>query len=313
MSFKTIRAKCIARTGSTATDLSYMNRLINDAAEELYRSDDLVGSTKEFICAIPATDTKIMALPYYIQEIRGIRWYDSGFQIVQNDKNTRYQNNGRGIHMLNWRDLDMSPLQLQILNASTLILSIPIGETETISISIVGSTPNSARIEEIVTIPVGELEVETVNDFDNVFSITKQKVNKYNISVSDAEGNVLAEIPNNELTSRYKLIQIRDDRVIGVTALNSGVEVLYKEKFNPMVNDNDQFLDGRYDDAIYWKFLEHWFSTQDGKEDDALMSRSKCSEILMQIGQDNTATKDKYIQAAPNPFYAMMGKSLTRW
>lgn len=312
MSLKTIRAKVIARTGNTAVDLSYTNRLINDASEEIYRTDDLVGATKELLLAIPATDTKLLALPAYVQEIRGIRWYDSGFTIRQNTIHARFQNDGNGIKLLNWRDLGMSPLQLQIANASTIVFSIPLVDTASVMLSVVGSTPNSSRVEETLTIPAGSLEVETAGNFDQIFSITKTASSLYDITATDADGNVLTLIPNNELSPKYKIIQIRDDRIVGQIE-DCGVEILYKDKFVPMVSDNDQFLDGRYDDAIYWKFLEHWYSTQEGKEEDSILARAKCDEIMQQIAQDSTVAKDKYIQYGPNPFYNLFGSSYTRY
>jgi hypothetical protein len=310
MSLKTITQKVRARTGTNESP--YLTRLINDAAEELYRADDLVGANKELLVKIPSIGTKIMAFPHYVHEIRGLRYYYSMVTIKQNMVEGRYANDNAGIKLDNWRDLGTSPLMVQITNASTLTFSIPMVESEDIVISVVGSTPNSSRLEEKVTIKAGNLSVETSANFDKVQSLTKLAPNTYNITVTDAEDTELTIIPNNEICSCYKIIQIRDDKFTGQLE-NSGIEVLYKEKFVPLVNDSDTFLDGRYDDAIYWKFLEAWYSTQDGKGQESLMCHAKSDEIVKQIARDCNTAKDLSMQFAPCQYYNMFGQSWAQY
>jgi hypothetical protein len=314
MSLLTIRQKCLTRTGSnkdaSSNDFALLNRLINDAAEEVYRSDDLNGALKEELIAIPSVNSKMLAFPAYMFEIRAMRWYDSMTIIKLRTIHARFQNDNYGIKLEDWRDIGYSPLQQQITNASTLKFTIPLAELSDIKISVVGKTPNSSRIEEIVTIATGSLEVETVNDFEEVVSITKSRVTNYNITVEDAEENELALIPNNELQSRYKIVQIRDDKFSGQQE-NCGIEVLYKEKFVPMVNNSDTFLDGSYDEAIYWKFLEYWYSTHEGKAQEALMSMQKSAEIVEQVRNNANLNKDMQIQFGENRFYNMFGRSYT--
>lgn len=307
MSLQSIRAKVISRTLtsiSNAAELTYLNRLINDAVEDIYRVNDLVGSIQEQIIYWADLDSKMLSLPHYILEIRGLRWYEGGSQIVMQTPHARYQTNGYGQSSLNWREVGQSALSRQITNASTLTFTLPLAETVAVVITVIGQTPNSTRLAEEVTIPAGSLSVDTVNDFVLVKTISKEDTNTYDIAITDADGVSLGSIPNTELKSQYKVIQVNDDRLLNPTQL-SGVEILFKRRLTPLVEDLDEVLDGRYDEAIYWKCISNWYSTQDDKAQEAILSLQQAKAIMEQVATEYGATKEQNLQFDYNKCYGL--------
>src|SRR5205823_97903 len=110
---------------------------------------------------------------------------------------------------------------------STLIFKFPapLIDNEDVTIRVIGKTPNSYRTEEALTIAAGQTEIESENDYEEIYSITKDAPNKYNIKVYDANEIELAEIPNSELSPKYTIIQVLDDNIEGATQ-TSGVEIM---------------------------------------------------------------------------------------
>lgn len=303
MSYSSIKAKCIAVSG--IKDDLFAKRLVNDAAREVYESADLKGSLKEAIIYFSDTDTKLFSIPFYMQNIRAARWYGSQAKIQITDIAPRFQDYSWGLDLLDWREIGESTLNVQVDNASTLRFVLPIEETEAVTITVVGKTPNSERLSETVTIAAGTLEIETANDFVIApVSITKNRTTTYDINILDADGDVVGKIPNHQLVSRYVIYQVRDDSIQGMPEI-SGVEILYKEQFQTFENDNDSLLSDRYDDAIYWKFMEHHHAqTKDGLQN-ALAARAKAEEIIVQNSINLQRGKKLKFEYVANKFYGL--------
>lgn len=314
MSLKSIRAKVAAKLSFNPTDTdlrTLVDSYINEAAFELWHTFDLVGSLKEEIIWFEGP-TKQIALPSYVLVVRGLRYYNSQYNIPLNDMRPRYLTQGFGQESLNFREKGKYPLHTEIENESILKFTIPVEETAAISITVIGKTPSSSKISETVVIPVGSREVITTNIWKSggLHSISKDASNVYNIKVLDADDTELAEIPNSELNSKYTIIQVLDDNIEQVNQ-QSGIEVLYKPVFRPFLNDNDEFQAEGYDDAIFWKTMEIY----NGRQDDdnaggrAYGCQQKCKEILDIIAGNNSSGKRMIMDFKPNPMYGLFRPS----
>ena len=306
MSLKTIRADIAARIGlnlQVESEVLFINHEINDAAEELYIGYDLVGCLKENIFSFVNTD-KIISLPYDVYSIRGIRYYDSKYKIPLNDQRPRYSNQGWSRLALNYREIGDSPLSRQLENFSILNFSIPLSVATDVVISLIGKTPNSARVQETVTIPAGSLSVNTTGNFETIFSIIKNDTCTYDITVQTADNTIVAIIPNSELVSRYKILQVLDD-TISTGIENAGVEILYKPRFTPFQNDSDEFPCQGYDKAIFWKYMEHYYAGQKDGMEKATASYGKCQDVISQIARNAESGREMEVEFAANPFYGL--------
>lgn len=317
MSLKLIRAKIAAETGfhpeSSDDDKNYLNLEINNIANDLYSEHDLVGSLKEIIIFFELT-AKLVSLPSYVGEVRASRYYDSPFILTLRDIRPRYSSSGFTKQILDPREIGVSTLFNQITNASVLKFSLPEGEVEStdLEIDIIGATPVSTNIQEKLILIAGQNTITSINNWvEAPTSILKNRYNSFDILVTDIEDNELALIPNSELNSRYKVFQVRDDNLIGQISANS-LEVLYKEAFIPLVNDNDEFLKSIYDEVLFWKFLYEYWSKQEGKESLAESAREMLVTKFGIKNRDNQKGKKSEMQYVDNKFYSLFDRASRR-
>lgn len=316
MSLKGIRAAIDSEAGFNSTlnadDKTYLNERINKIAADLYAKEDLTGSLYELI-TFWDQDSKLVSMPSYVGEVRGARYYDSPLEITLREIRPRYAIGSFGIELKDFREVGVSSLAVQMDNYSTLTFSLPEGEvaSEDLSISVIGQTPTASRIEEIVTIAEGENSVETSSNWLGApTSIRKSAANQFDILVTDAEGEELALIPNNALTSEYLIWQVRDDNMNGQVSSNS-IEILFKMKFEPLVNDGDEFLRSKYDDVILWKFLEEFWAKQEGKEEQVKNAQLQWASKMGAVNISKDKGKKAEIQTPQNKFYGLFSR--TNW
>jgi len=286
---------------SNASDKAARIFKVNQAAREIYRASDLEIGLKEEVFDFDVDDSQQVALPPYVGRVRGMRYYDGRQAISLDDMRNRYNFNFTGeneLWYLQWRKKEIRPLYREIQNQSVLTLSIPIAETEAISITIIGKTDKSERIGETLVIAAGSLEVDTTNNYIEVESVVKNRITTYNVDIFDVESNQIGEILNSEYQSYCQVYQIADSD--NFTSTNTtGIEIWFKYKFQPFKNDNDCFLGtDEYDDAIYWKFMEH--QAKDVKN--AAVYRAKCQEVLTQTFGNEQAGQRTKINFKPNPY-----------
>lgn len=305
MSLLSIRAKVAAKLGlnpSDANQKALLTSFVNEGAEELWKTNDLVGALREVVLSFDGTQKQI-ALPYYVLSVKGIRWADSGAPITQNDMRPRYQS-WDDAKLLNWRDKNKSPLHTAITDESTVTLKLPIVEAKDVIINIIGRTPNSSKVQEKLTIPAGQLSVESTNNYVEIYSITKSATNTYDITVYDVNSSEISKIPNAELSPRYTIVQILDDKFDG-NVETSGVEVLYKPVYRPLIEDYDEFQAEGYDDAVFWKVLEVYQGRQDddNSAERAKAAAMKVTQLCGDIAKQFTSGKKLEMNFKPNPLY----------
>lgn len=305
MSLKNILLDISSEFGLDITDpdeqLIYIEK-INEAARELYTSADLPGSILEQIFQLDDTDNYQVSFPFYIDKIRGIRFYNTyGSPITLEDLRPRYnQKRWDGSNRLRYRIKYTSPLAVDITNASKITFTLPTGrvETEDVVINIVGDTVDSFNFQEKVTISVGQSSATSTGDYEKITNLEKNDYSKYNLTLTDIDNRTLGIIPSSELSPIYTIVQIREDDLApylnGSYPLNL-VEVLYKKRFTPFRNLYDEFPCPNCDKIIFWKFVEHYLAKQPGMEQRAAMANTKVNILLSELSQDDE--KGKHIQA----------------
>jgi len=295
----------IGKAGSDGDTSARIYR-INKAAEELHDANDFDEALEEKIFNFNVGNAQTITLPAYVYKVRGARYSDSRLAVTIEDMRNRYNFawlNENETWYLKPRYKGTSPLSREINNQSTLILKIPIADTTSFTVVVTGETDKSNRISETLTFSAGTLEKETVNNYISVESIVKSRITTYDIIIYDVENNEIGRILNSEYQSYFTLWQILDEESGSILPTDfSGVEVLYKKKFQPFKNNEDCFLgSSRYDKAIFWKFMEH--RTKDNKEMGAF--NLKCIQVLSQIYEGDNSSKRRRINFRPSPYFNM--------
>lgn len=280
---------------------------VNKAAEELNDANDFEEAMDEAIFNFQTTDNaQTISLPPYIFKVRGARYADGRIPITIDDIRNRY-NFQWFMENETWylkpRYKGQSPLARDIDNQSTITFTIPVAEQEVFSVTITGETDRANRISETLNFAVGDLLKETTGNYLKVESIVKSRITNSDVTATDAEGNELGKVLNSEYQSLYTLYQILDEETGAVLPSNfSGCEIFYKKKFQPFKNNQDTFFGtSRYDKAIFWKFMEH--RVKDPKESAAF--QIKCTQVLSQMFENDTAGKRRRINFRPSPFFNM--------
>jgi hypothetical protein len=275
---------------------------INDAAKEIYDMGDLYGLIRAEVFDLNQGASQV-ALPEYVGHVRGMRYYDTRLRISLENLGNRFKDGCNDCWYLKFNELERQPLCRNISNQSTLSFSLPLPETEALQIYIQGPTNNSARAYETVNIAAGILTAESTGNYRSpLWSIRKNIATRYDLTIKDAEENILAVIPNYQLESRYHIYQIMDTQYTQFSGDGYAVETLFKKRFIPFKNDTDEFVGGSdYDKAIVWKYLENQAS--DVKA--ALALRVKCNDVVKNINDDAKTGKRERIEFVPGPFLNM--------
>ena len=292
----------------------YLNSQINQVATELYDIHDLVGSLFETIAFLTDYTERLISTPWYVGDIRGARYYDCPRQVSLRDIRPRFGTDGWGIQLFDFREVGTSSLAIQPTEWSSLVFSLPEGEVseKNLTITIVGQTPVASSVEEQLLLAAGQNNVTSSNNWiEAPRVIEKSALNKFDILITDINGVELGVIPNSELRSQYSIWQVMDDSMISVVNTNS-LEILYKEKFQPLVNDYDEFLAGRYDEILIWKFLDEYWSKQEGKDVLSEQARARWIGKLGVVNRNKSKGKKVMLQTVPNQYYGLFNSPYYR-
>lgn len=320
MAFLDIKNKVREVTG--LDDNAYLWSIINAAAKDIYGSKTDIPYILMEQVFILDNDTKQCTMPHYFGELRGCREFNSGLQIQMHDMAPRYQFDGwqeqwAGANILTMRVKNKSPLQNSTDNVAQLTFTLPQAESVDTVLKIVGGNDNSDRIEETVTILAGSLTATSINAFDGdkLIALSRAVLGTFNVTVTDIDGAVLTVMPNNELAPKFTVMQLSDFDW-RFTQTNLYVEMVFKIRWKPFVNDYDEFLftGDMYDDAIYFKTLEHYYFKKEDMQNQLIAAGMKCQEQLEGIGNNVKAGIRKKLGFKPHPIYrAMEGLETPRW
>ena len=318
MSLKYIRSSIAAETGfhpdTSNDDLDYLNSQINQVAIELHDTTDLVGSLFETVAFFTDFTEKLISTPWYVGDIRGARYYDCPQQVSLRDIRPRFGTDGWGIQLFDFREVGTSSLAIQTTEFSSLVFSLPEGEVseKDLTITIVGQTPVAINVEEQLLLAAGQNSVTSSNNWiEAPRVIEKSTLNNFDILIADINETELGILPNSELRSQYSVWQVMDDNMLSIINSNS-IEILYKEKYRQLINDYDEFLAGRYDEVLIWKFLDEYWSKQEGKEKLAENARIRWAGKLGVVNKNKSKGKKVMLQTVPNKFYGLFSSNYYR-
>jgi len=279
-------------------------RRINRAAIFIYNLGDIWGVMDEGVFNFNV-ETSQVSLPEYVGHVRGARYYDIRYRAPLDAMGNRYGTGlGNDLWYLNLREKEVSPLSRNIENQSIFKLSIPIVETEDIIVDCVGPTDNSARAKDTITIAKNTLAADGKLDFKSpMYSIRKNRKTTYDITIKDVEDNILAVVPNYLYISRFHIYQVYDYPFSSVSSSTTmAIEVFYKKRFSPFVDDEDIFVAGEeYEDAIV-----KLFAADRAKDIDTRNALFK--EAMRRVGdihKDHDAGKIQRLTFGSNPYFNM--------
>lgn len=288
-----IRSELASDFGFSITqpeEKAYVDKLINDALDDLYRNNELYLSEREQIFNI-GTDLQVITLPSEVDKVLAVRRYETRLRIAQDDMRPRYRSMSWVEPYLNypylrWRFKNRSCLKKEILNIAPFTYTISDAVAGGFSLTITGKTTTANKITETITFSATDITKTGTISFTEYHSIIKSKVITQDIVITDADGNEVSVIPNNVLRNSYPYYQILD-RYESSSAEFPLVEVLYKLKQEKLVNDTDSFLDDIYDKAVYWLAASFYFAKKPGDDSNAkaLGYASKCKEVLAKINE----------------------------
>lgn len=273
-----IKSRYAGETGmSVSDDNSRLVQDINLAAKELYECTDLPGCLREVVLMVTANS--IVSIPAQLGELRAVRGRTYKDQVFIRDMRPQYCFNAWPQIEHTWREMGPSPLMLDITNVAPFTYAVHAVETTPVVVYVTGKTTDSDKIVDTIT--MSATSVVGAVSFTEITSINKISPCTYNVTITDASSNVMATLYNNQLNTRYNLVDV--SRLPNVWETTDGkryVEVLYKALFTPFVDDSDEFLCEGFDDAIVYKCLEIWSAGQQGMEQRTLLYYRKCLQKL---------------------------------
>lgn len=281
---------------------------INKAARELYDTTDLPGCLREQVFTFDPTN-KMVTLPSYVGQIRGVRRYESTERIKLEDLRPRYHSDKSFQSIFEWRIKQIVPVLRTPENSAPYKITATSANGEAFKVYISGVTDVAQSDIDVFEFDVSDVEkIGTKVFLTSPLAITKDKLTTVNLSVFDASDNLIAEIPNNERQSRYTLVQVLDDK--NDFNASSGdcncYEILYKLQLTTLKNDYDVFPCDGYDDAIVWKAVSHFWQKvmSDLGKANALAAETRLNTILAQKANDSESGIEKEIQFAPNRLFS---------
>lgn len=285
--------------------------LINDAAKILFETNDLKNSYWEQVFQCGITDQQI-TLPWYVDGIRAIRDYDSQVPIETIDMAPRYMTNGwMEVVGYKWRIKKFrQPLKKNIANVGPFTLTLSAASTEAFTLWLTAKTASAYKIKESIQFAVGDTAKTSTIHPEEVYDIEKSVLTSQDMVITDASANELSDIPNCCYKAEFTLIQVLDKyQTLGQTKL---VEILYKTRYVPMMDDYDNFICGDlYDKVIYFKTLALFYSRN---TDEIALAKMQANEVaantlMKQIGLNREQSIKMKIDFGQNRFRNLTGYS----
>lgn len=265
-------------------------RFLNEASRELYSQFDMAGSLMEMVFKVNGDQT--VSLPSYVGKIRAVREYASMQVWHLNQMRPRYNQFNWSDMWKNYRLKNKQALQTSVTNESFGILSVVTVEDPPVVVSLTGPTIDSTQLSEQVVMDA--VSKQSVNRYTDYVAVKKDRVNNYDITLSDIDGKALTVIPNNTKEAQYQVIDVSSAPWLpqNTSTFDNYVEILYKKVLPYLSNDDDEFPAFDYDDVVVNKIMQLW-SEEQNKAEIAAVYDAKASRTAARIHEDsNRATED---------------------
>jgi hypothetical protein len=246
---------------SSGHDRTTLVPIINEVYKQIIDSLDLPEFRYEVnITANVDFNTRIITLPYYVQELRAARASRTGYNIALNAPARYFQSDHWFQNQWEWKIVGHRPHKRVIQNATPLTFVLKDVTSEDVVLSINGQTDRASNIEEILTIPAGSTKATTINSFKDLDVVKKAKPSSVDLKGFDGDGSEVIEIANSYLEARHVLVQIKDPIDQSFFTCTC-YQILYKVRPPYLWNDSDFIPDVVYQ-ALYQKTLESIYETK---------------------------------------------------
>jgi hypothetical protein len=286
---------------------------LNEAAEEVYDQSDPVGSLMEQAFKVNGDQT--ISMPSYIGQVRAIRELNTMIPWHINKMRPRY-NEYNWVDV--WRNIRLkgkSALNTTITNASKVIVVVSVVENPNIVVSISGSTLTASSVSEDIIVNV--LNATSVNNYTEISSIKKDRVNTCDVAIVDVDGKQISEIPNNQLSAQYTILDVSQCPWLpqDTSVQDHYVEILYKKALPWLQNDDDEFPIPNYDNILVNKMLQLNGEESD-KPDKAQLYDQKATRSMARKYEDANRETEDMVALVQNPhdnmFPRLIGSRRTR-
>ena len=294
-------------------DRDTLLRYLNEAARELYDQCDMVGVEMEMVFKVNGDQT--ITCPYYVGPIRGVRELNSMQVWHINKMRPRY-------NQFNWTDMwrnirlkNCQALQTAVTNESVGVITVPFVENPPIQVTVVGPTATGSNTSEVVI--MDSVSKETVNQFIDYVTVAKDRINNYDVTLSDVDGKVLTAIPNCMIEAIYQIIDISSCPWLSqnTSALDNYLEVLYKKALTILYNDSDSFPSKtNYDDILVNKMMQLSKEEQDKIEVAQTYDAKATRGLARKVEDQNKSTEDmiSLVANAHDTMIPRIGSNLRR-
>jgi len=285
---------------------SVLLRFANEAMNELYDQADMDGVLMEQLFRVNGDQS--VALPMYVGPIRAMREYSTHVPWHLYDMRPRYNQLNWFDRWRSWRLKGVGALNNAITNETVIAVQVKKVEDPPLVVVVCGPTVDAENA--IDTITMDETFKYGTQNFIDVTSFKKDRVNNFNLGLLDVDGNLLSVLANNMLEARYRLVDVSlypwSNTDVGPT--DHFMEVLYKKALPWMSNDDDEFPANGYDNIIVNKMLQLW-SEEQGKGDMAVAFDAKATRSLARKHEDQHRGAEKMVALVENPHDTLLPRN----
>lgn len=288
---------------------------VNEAAHKLYVKGDLPGTLQEQAFKINGDQT--ITLPFYVGAIRGLRELGSMQTWHVNLMRPRYNQFNWPDQWRNYRLKNKQCLQNSVINQSIAVITVPAIEDPPITVTVVGPTDNASSATESLTMDSdsvtnddGTFSKQTSKNYNDYSSITKDRVNDYDVTLTDIDGRTLTIIPNTQVVAQYQIIDVSSCPWLAqnITALDNYMEILFKLSIFELSKDSDEFpAMFNYDDAVVDFTMKLWMIEQ-GKADRASLYHTEAIQGIADQKEDQNRASEDMLALAAHPHDTMLKK-----
>lgn len=284
--FRNFGQKCGLRP-SEDTERVIIADYVNQAARMLYKEAEIPELIKETTAT--GTADSILVLPSTVGHIRAMRENVGRWVWTLRDAFNKYKFGEQNAGLwFSWLVKGHYPMLISNYAISGGDLAInTTAEDAALDVTIVGSTVNQSRY--VLTQNFGSASIYLLhpNPFTSIYEIRKNKQTAYDVTITDSVLGNLAVIPNNQLQAKYYWVDV--SKYPSQSSVGSVVmDVLYKEAYQYLYNDQDVFAGDNYDDAIIQRALGVW-AEDNNRTDEALLRDRKASREMSR----NIANEDR--------------------
>lgn len=315
MSLRHIIDEIAAETGrdiSTTAGRKLLLNKINRAARGLYMTRDLEGSRFESYAVIDR-DTRLSVLPWQVEKVYGYRDIDRGVTEYAEGFFPRYQKSPWDFMIDRFRNVGMKPTNMKKLDLSPVRIVIAQAQAVDMTVILTGSTDKVTRMREEVTIPAGSLEATSLSNWDEFISIYRKGEDFFpiDIDIRNLEDEDIATLVNVLDHTRYTVIQTSEDA--NTYDQDLLVEMLFKHRFVPFIEDEDEFIAGpEYDEAI--KFATRGLlAMNDGNAKEASDFGTLADNYAHKIHNDRKNAEHNQMMMSENVLYTAQERSMNNF